>query len=268
MKKSIILSAIAAVLALIPGKTEASNLSSIVHRPSLNMSGVLEETGSNYVNKAGVQIQTAQLACFNNAAVYLIISNAVARGNVSGIQPTNLPATGYIVYDPNGNDGALTGTFAVTNKGGLYFPLSGIDDNGNYYSYMELDANNQLTGILGFDLGATLFFGDDFNNVFSFDAKTQEASSTAVLYVHDNPYAYDAADALAWDFGFLGSGPQGLNSPNPTSNNFQNSIEIKGILTVDLTVKTGATSAVFHGKGNALINGSSALVLHSDISVQ
>src|ERR1700722_16291326 len=264
MKKSIILSVVAAALAFIPGNALASK-SVCNYNSSLNISGVLKEVGSNYVNKSGVQIQTAQQVSFNNAAVYFIISNAVAHGYVSGIQPANLPATGYIVYNPKGNDGALTGAFSVTNNGtGFSYPLSGIDDNGDYYSYIEFDTDNQVAGALGFDLGLTMFYGDDFNNVYSFDAKTQEASSSAVFYVHDNPYAYDAADALAWDFGFMGAGPQGLNSPNPTSNNFQNSIEIKGVLTVDLTLKSNATSAVFHGKGNALINGVPALVMHSE----
>ncbi len=268
MKKSIILSVIAVALACVPGKALASK-SVCKYNSSLNISGVLKEVGSNYVNKSGVQVQTAPEVSFNNAAVYLIISNAVARGDVSGIQPTTLPAAGYIVYNPNGNDGALTGTFSVTNKGtGFSYPLSGIDDNGDYYSYIELDTDNQIAGALGFDIALTKFSGDDFNNVYSFDGKTQEASSSAVFYVHDNPYAYDAADSLAWEFGFLGAGPQGLNSPNPSLNNFQNSIEIKGVLTVDLTVKSNATSAEFHGKGNALINGSSALVMHSDITIQ
>lgn len=283
MKKFIILSAVASVLALIPGKTFAADPKCISDPqcksvPPLNISGVLEEVGSNYVNKAGVQIQTAQCLSFNNAAIYLLISNAVAQGSVSGISPENLPATGYIVYDPAGNDGALTGTFSVTNAGGFSFPLSGIDNNGDYYSYVELDTDNQILGVLGFDLGLTEFRGDDFNNVYSNDANTQEDSSTAVFYVHDNPYAYDAADSLAWTSGFLNAGPQGLNSPNPTSNNFENSIEIKGILTADVTTTTTksnkttttttTTSAEFHGKGNALVNGAPALVMHSDITYQ
>lgn len=256
MKKFIVLSAIASVLAFVPGKTHACNV--------LNISGALKEVGSNYVTKAGTPAQAAQQVSFNNATVYLIISNAVAQGNVSGVPATDLPATGYIVYSPGANDGALNGEFSVTNDGtGLSFPLSGLDGNGNYYSYMELDTDNQVTGALGFDLGLADEIGDDFNEVYSYSGKNQEASSTAVLYIHDNPYAYDAADGLAWDFGFHGSGPEGLNSPNPTANNSENSIQINGILTVNSNSKTGVSSTTIHGKGNALINGVPALVLHS-----
>lgn len=255
MKKFIILSTVAVALA--SGKALASN--------PVCICGTLKEVGSNYVNKAGVQIQTAQSVCFNNAAIYLMISNAVAQGDVSGVSATDLPATGYIVYDPNQNDGALTGTFSVTNKSThLSFPLSGLDGNGRYYSYMELDTDNQITGILGFDLGPAESTGDDFNDVYSYDAKSQEATSTAVLYIHDNPYAYDSADAMAWAFGFDGSGPSGLSSPNATANNFANSIQIKGIITVSSNSKTGVNSATIHGKGNALINGVPAVVTSSD----
>jgi hypothetical protein len=85
-----------------------------------------------------------------------------------------------------------------------------------------------------------------------------------VLYIHDNPHAYNAADGLAWDFGFGNSGPQGLNSPNPSANNYANSIEINGVLTVTSSSKTGVTKFTVHGKGNALVNGASAVVTSSD----
>jgi hypothetical protein len=268
MKKFLSLSTVAMALSFAVNNAIASNplvSSNSYYCPSLNISGTLKEPGTNYVKK-GVAVQTAVTECFNNSTIYFIISNAVAQSDVSGIPATNLPANSYLLFNPNGSDGLFNGTFTVTNKNGLSYPLSGLDGNRNYYSYIELDTDNSISGILGFDLGLTEAYGNDFNDVYSYDGKSQEDSSTAVFYVHDNPYAYDAADALAWAFGIRAAGPQGLSCPNPTGNNFQNSIEIKGILTVDST--SISSSATFHGKGNALINGAPALVTHGEVSVQ
>ena len=44
----------------------------------------------------------------------------------------------------------MNGYFFVANKSGLHYPLSGYDNNTNYYSFIELDTYDAYLGNLGF----------------------------------------------------------------------------------------------------------------------
>lgn len=256
MKKFVLLSAVSVALAMAASEAVASSNGPF----TLTMSGTVETVKTN----TGA-VQTTQTKSFNNATIYLMISNAVATAP-NGIA-TNLPANGIFVYNPNANDGTVQGVFYVTTKGSTnFYQLSGSDTIGNYYSYMELDTTNAANsgGPLGFDFGPTLSGADDFNTVASFTASgSGKSSSTAIFYVHDNPYAFDAADAFVWLDGI----GEGLNSPNPTANNIQFSLEMQGILTITTTQNSG--SATFSGtSGNALIGGKQALILSGKVTIK
>src|SRR5215469_10131106 len=92
---------------------------------------VMSANGTAEIQKIfaiGSNTATTATMSFNNKFIYTIISNAVANvTNWAGaaIAPTNLPADGYIAYNPAVNDEMVTGVFYVTNKSGLYYPLSG-----------------------------------------------------------------------------------------------------------------------------------------------
>jgi hypothetical protein len=269
--------AVAVAMAFVAGKAVAVNTNSI---PVLAMSGTLEVVKTNYVTKSGNNtIQTTAKLSFNNSYIVGIISNALFFAPPAGINPTNIPAKSYIVYNPNGVDpSGLNGIFYVTNQNHFSCPLSGIDTNGDYYSYAELDSDNGGTingEILGFDLGLSDEDLDDFNYVSAFNqsnitnTETQTTSSTAVFYIHDNPYAYDAADSWAWNFGYGPSAPY-LSSPNPSLANFENSIEMQGILVTSGSTDAqglGKGSGTFTGSGNALVNGNQALILSGKVTV-
>lgn len=274
MRKLLIMAGMAAALALAADKVAAAQPAF----PTLSISGTVEEIKTNYYNKSDTNVQTITSQSFNNASIYLLISNAVAQGYVAGVAATHLPAKGMIVFNPNGSDTLVSGIFFVTNKGTSFsFPLSGVDTNGNYYSYAEFDTHNHNSGVLGFDLGsyAQSFnnvgtgSNDDFNEVESYTdgSPNETAYSTAIFYVHDNPYAYDAADSWAWDYYYGSSTETGpiLASPNPTSANYVNALEIQGILLIQSSANSG--SGAITGSGNALIKGEQALVLSGKVTV-
>ena len=236
--------------------------------PTLTMSGTVETVKTNVETKTG-DTQTTQSKSFNNATIYLMISNAVAQGYVTGVPPTNLPAKGFIVFNPEGSDAYNNGVFFVTNKSPAFsFPLSGLDGNGDYYSYIELDTDSDL-GQLGFDLGLSNV-SDDFNSVAAFNdvANSETTTSTAVFYVHSDPYAYDAADIWAGLNGFGNDGPDSINSPNPypTQNNSQFSLEAQGVLTI--AEKSNSGSGSFTGSGNALVGGNQGVITSFKVTVK
>lgn len=265
-------------MALVAGKAIAK--STTFPLPVFNISGTLEVVKTNYTTKSGANtIQTTETESFNNAYIMGIISEAVAQGYAAGVPATNFPAKSYVAYNPLVTDSeGLQGVFYVTNKNGLSYPLSGIDTNGAYYSYAEFDSDNggATNGFLaGFDLGLTITNVDDFNYVSAFNqsnvtnTSTSTTSSTAVLYIHDNPYAFDAADLWAFVNGYTTN----ICSPNPcgpSGPNYENAIEIQGIfVTKSNTNKQGINngSGSFTGSGNALVNGSEALVLSGKATV-
>jgi hypothetical protein len=292
-----LLLAVAAALAFAGANGKAASTNSI---PALTMSGTLELVKTNYTAKSGKNtIQATEKFSFNNSYIMEIISNALAQGYAIGIPPITVPPKSYIVYDPNGVDtnglnpnnidpNALNGIFYVTNENHFSCPLSGLDTVGDYYSYAEFDSDNGGTNgeVLGFDLGPYDGYNnlDDFNYVSSFNksnitnTETQTTSSTAVFYIHDNPYSYDTADLWAWLFGYGNSAPN-PSSPNPSCAftnfenplaNYENSIEIQGILTTKSNTNAKGLSIVsgsFTGIGNALINGNQALILSGKVTV-
>ncbi len=188
------------------------------------------------------EVATTTTFSLNNKVIYNIISNAVANGNTfdPDLVTTTLPSNGYIAYnffatnitsyatyDPSYSQ--VVGAFYVTNKTGFYYPLSGLDTAGNYYSFMELDTWDSQYGQLGFSY--------DFNPLASYSVNNGNGSETdtdtALLYINDDPELYDDADF-----------------PNSYIYN-NNSIEIRGILKLSLTVKNG-----FISKGSASLSGS------------
>ena len=179
---------------------------------------------------------------FTEKTVYLLVSNYVANAryySYTNIAGTNLPANGYIAFNSNRS------LFYVTNKAGFYYPLSGFDDKGEYFSWIELDS--------------LVFYGDDegylnygiafqpavrlFNTVASYhlDSKGNGSStcaSTAVFYIHDDPYNYDDADNpfVYWenDNPWQGGAFGGLDDELGHNNSM---IEIRGVLTTRLYFK-------------------------------
>ncbi len=219
---------------------------------------VLTASGTAEIQKTftiGSNTATTATLSFNNKYIYTLISNAVANvTNWSGtaIDPTNLPANGYIAYNPTANDTMVPGVFYVTNKSGVYYPLSGVDTNGQYYSWIELDSQNMFLGPqspprppainVRFFLG---WNGDyTFKGITSFklNSKTngmETAKSTAVFYLHDNPYSYN----------------DGENPDNVFSN--ENAVEVRGILTATLvmtSVNDTISSLSMTGSGNLMYN--------------
>jgi hypothetical protein len=201
----------------------------------------------------------------NNKIIYTIISNALwyASANSAGaITPTNVPPNGYIAFNPIGYDGEVQGTFYVTNKSGFYCPLSGFDANTNYYSFAELDSQDDYnTNYAGFEFGFVNFVtnGAPFNgptayNISTKGTGTETDQSTALLYIHDDGYSYDDAD-YPWVYFsnyLMNGGTNDLLTYN------YNVVEIRGIIKATLGIKTNAvtsTSFSLTGSGNFVYQG-------------
>jgi hypothetical protein len=250
--------ALAAALALVAGKASAQL--------------VLSVSGSALSQKtyAGSNVATTGAYSLNEKIIYNIISNAVANAAAASsgtspgaITPTNVPANGYIAFDPIDSDGGPelgSGFFYVTNKSGFYFPLSGLDTNGNYYSYIELDTQSSLYQFIGFQYGFVDLSTTNapFDGVSSYNISsggngngTEADHSTALLYIHDDPYAYDDSDSPSiYQNNYLS---QGGGDDSMLYNN--NAIEIRGIVTATQTVKSGSvTGGTFSlaGTGNLI----------------
>jgi hypothetical protein len=172
-----------------------------------------------------------------------MISNAVASTGHPQLPSKHLPADGYIIFDSTGDsisgtaggDDYVGGVFYVTNKSGFFYRLSGPDATNNYYSYVELDSD---------DFG----FNDNFWGAYSgyeptkTDLGTYSETELSLLYIHDNPYAFDDGD-----------------NPSEVFNN-ENAIEIRSTMTAswqgigkqfesnNRDVSTGS------GTGSAVIN--------------
>jgi hypothetical protein len=199
--------------------------------------------GTNVVDTNEITI--AKSMSFNNATIYNIISNAVANSQVitgdTNVPTATLPADGYIAFSQGDNsfnppDDYFGGFFYVTNKSGFYFPLSGEGSNSTPYSWMEFDT--QIPNPIDYYVGVTVNFDGSQNRTYN--VKTEDgsatATSTALLFIHDDPLGFDDADY-----------PGTFYLENGTA------IEIRGILKINLTIKNGTTiakSATLTGTGN------------------
>jgi len=236
-----------AAFALLAGKVSAA--STPVPATVLSVSGTASFVTTNIIkfDKQGTTIvgsnyiTVAKSETFNNAKIYSIISNAVANAHsISGntnIPSTILPADGYIAFNPT-FDGGSDEFFYVTNKTGYYFALGGVTTNDTYYSWIELD-----TLLVGYgNTGFGIYFDASYNETV--DLKTLDGSltstSTALLYIHDNPLSYDDSD----------------NIYEYQANNV--AIEIHGILKANITYKDDNStigSASLTGTGNIILPG-------------
>lgn len=206
----------------------------------INASGTaLIQTVAPY---SGLKKSTPSTVSFNNKYTYNLISNAVANVGFwadGDIPPTTLPADGCIAFNQTAIiTNSLMGVFYVTNKAGFYYPLSGLDTNGEYYSWMELDSQDEIgyagSGFrFGFDdqiAGGAPFNGVAAYNINSSFTGTQTFTSTALLYIHDDPYSYDDGDYPNICFeNYRNEG----NSDDIQDFN-QNAIEVRGIFTMAL----------------------------------
>lgn len=287
MKKLILLSAVTAILAFVAGNALARD-------PILTISGSALIQKTNYVSSKSVFTGTTTTYSFNNKQLYNLISNIVANAgswSYDDITPANLPADGYIAFSPNTyvpftnsfngtnfiSSGGSYGLFYVTNKTGIYYPLSGTDGDGFYYSWVELDTQNTLyntftniTSTTNTIFSSSIQFGwlntnivaglsipnAPFNGVATCNvsdvtgAGTATETSTGLLYIHDDPYIYDDADNpdIFWD-NFLRITPDGPDQQGANSN----AIEIRGVVTATITYKNhqvSAESLSMTGSGN------------------
>lgn len=246
MKKFLLLTVVAATLTFVNSKVSAD--------PALNISSTVLSEKNNLTNGIHL-VATSFASSFNNRSMYNLISNAVANAANynTAITTTNLPANGYIAYNPISETTFATnfatydtniiytnvfGMFYVTNRAGFYYPLSGLDTNGSYYSFIELDTWDAQYGFLG--------FGFDFNQVYTYNFNTANGNGpaadaeTALLYIHDNPQSYDDADY-----------------PDKFISNM-NAIEIRGVFKLNLSFKAGfvnSGSATLFGTGNVVKDG-------------
>jgi hypothetical protein len=248
MKKLAVLAAVALSAAFISFQAPAKDL-------VLNVSGTIKYQN---VNATETKEIVSSLS-FNERTIYYIVTNALA-GNAIGtngstlgafIAPTNMPANGYIAFNPyNTNaDGITTGTFYVTNKAGFYYALSGLDTDGQYYSFIELD-----TFVAAGNNGIDTDYGNLFSAVASSSVTSGTGTSIGEFYVHDDPYALDDADYPDIIFGDFG-GQVNMNS-----------IEIRGLVTAPFkfpgTVPT-LSSLSLTGNGNCVFEGTAFTVLVS-----
>ena len=203
---------------------------------------------------------------FNEKIVYLLVSNYVANASsysYANIAGTNLPANGYIAFNPNRD------LFYVTNKTGFYYPLSGFDANYQYFSWIELDSfvhNGFDSG--SFNYGVTykepfqLFNAVADYNIDSKGNGFATSTSTAVLYIHDDPYNFDDADNPfvywenynPWQGAALGGSDDELGHNNSM-------IEIRGVLTCRLNFE-GAEGNVDINNANFSLSGAGNFYEH------
>jgi hypothetical protein len=115
-----------------------------------------------------------------------------------------------LLYDPDAfnenafgsNEGfSFYGVFYYSNSVAGLTPLDGVDGDGGYYSYIELDYANWLSREYeGFsDSG-----GMEFNGILAESRNKENATGNAILYIHSDGYAYDLPDgnfyyANDWD---------------------------------------------------------------------
>jgi hypothetical protein len=275
MKKFVLLSAVAATVTFALSDALAKDL-------VLTVSGSAIIQKTNYDSSTSIEIGTTENLSFNNKQIYSVLSDAVANASDSSlgsISSATLPTDGYIVFNPEGFDGEVFGTFYVTNKEGFSLQLSGTDGDGNYYSWIELDAQNTIHslgdpveyGWISTNIvAATTVLNAPFNGVASYKAGDPGSStpgtgketdtSTALLYIHDDPYAYDDADNpdIFWN-NFLNQG----DGDDASGQNF-NALEIRGITIANFTYQNfevAGGNLSLTGSGNLVIGGNYGSVI-------
>ncbi len=236
-----LLLALAVAVASVAGNAMAS---STFYGFKLNVSGT-----AKYQNEYDSAKGTVNSKSFSEKSIYLLVSNAVANTDTG--YATNLPKDGYIVFNPNGDDGTVDGTFYVTNHDGFYYPLSGYDTNSTpeYYSFIELDTIIYYDYHEGMSFGFYDYYDDIFQSVDSYNLNadgngSDTTTAKALLYVHDDPYDY--ADSTLSDGDYY-----------PFNDENENAIEISGILTANFTIKDGEInkgSLSLHGDGNFILD--------------
>ncbi len=258
--------ALGAAMAFMGANAMANNL-------ILNLSGTAEVQGTNGADKG-----TIKTLSLNEKSIYAIISSAVTNAasystNLASLSSTTLPSDGYIVFNPEASDTTVTGVFYVTNKTGFYFPLSGLTTNAfstNYYSFIELDTTLIRGGTNGIETNnwgfSTYYYGGtlgaihatnetiNFETISSYSlGKTtgtgsDKSLSKALLYIHDNPLAYgDPPNDLSTSYD-----PEQYPF-NPFFLNSYSALEIGGILTANLGIKTNSVvsgTLTLPGTGN------------------
>lgn len=186
MKKFILLGAVAAALFI------AGNASAVMG--TITVSGTAE-VQSYTTNKSGGTILVSEKRSINQKTLLFILAQATGDTSI-----TNKPTTIY--FDPdaintnltswvNSNESIQTniyGIFYYSNSVSGLVQLDGTNEVG-YHSFMEFDYNNPDGNIEGFwNPGAM-----EANSVISVNSTGTSASGTgnAILYVHDNPLAFD-----------------------------------------------------------------------------
>lgn len=233
MKKPLIVTLVLATLALASSQLLAGPL-------LVNIRFTAEIQGAGvYVN--GNSTNSASRTSLNEAGVYQFLANVVSNSSppyTNGFltKPPAFPADGFIVYDPDiaitnisnniisSGSAILQGLFYVTNTSGFYFPLSGLDTNRDYYSFMELDAGDFYFSELGFDNGSFREVGS--GHILANNSGSMTDTDNAVLVIHNNPYAFNATDN---------------NKPLIDSNT---ALEIQGVLKLSINATTNSEKVV------------------------
>lgn len=262
MKKTFIFAVAVITLAFASSITMAASVGVMV----LNVSGTAQFPGTNFT-KGVQQVATTVTKTFKEADIYTLIVNAVSNAAITAIPTQTLPADGYIAYNPNFVTNMftmttydhvytnITGLFYVTNKSGFFYPLSGRDTNGNYYSFIELDTVDQVLGPQGFGFANGALFPQDFNSIFTenFNTTTSNSSETdtetPVLFIHDDPYISDDADEPGIFFF------NDISYPSDYLFNFYHAIEIRGVLSLSFkgTSNKVTVAGTLNGTGNTVM---------------
>ncbi len=187
MKKFALISALAGAAMFI-----ASNASAVMG--TIAVSGTAE-LQSFTTNKSGDTILVGLKRSVSQKDLLFILAEATGDTNITS-KPTK------IYYDPDAINTNLTiwvnnnetitnniyGIFYYSNSASGRVPLDGTNDAG-YYSYMEFDYNSPNGQIEGFWNPG----GMEANSVVNINSALTSVSETgnAILYVHDNPLAFD-----------------------------------------------------------------------------
>jgi hypothetical protein len=140
---------------------------------------------------------------FTQKVLLNILAQATGDSSITNKKTT-------VLYDPDAfnynawdsNEGYyFYGVFYYSNSvAGLQY-LDGIDTNGEYYSYIELDYYNWIN-----DENEGFWNGDgvEYINILAESKNKESATGNAILYIHSNPYYYDLPDgnfyyANDWD---------------------------------------------------------------------
>ncbi len=181
---------------------------------------------------------------------------------------TNKLANTKILYDPDalntnatiwvqsqGGTGNVYGIFYYTNSEAGMVPLDGVDDIGQYYSFMELDFFNYADGFLDFNEGFWNPNAMEANSVTGSTSSALTETGNAILYVHENSYEYN----------LLGNWNQGGQSAFFLANDWNGDLSdyalaIHGAFTLKISLsesKSGemeSESFSLKGSGDSLLN--------------